>query len=57
MRKIRILELESSKGWRGQEKHIVRLINNLSKDFEVFLLVAKDSELYKRRNDRNKKNL
>ncbi len=49
MRKIRILELEASKGFGGQEKRTVRLVNNLGDEFEVFFAVAKDSELYKRR--------
>ncbi len=49
MRKIKILELESSKGFGGQEKRTVRLVNNLEEKFEVFWAVAEDSELYKRR--------
>jgi len=49
--KIRILELESSKGFGGQEKRTVRLVNNLRDDFEVFFAVAEDSQLYKRRRE------
>ena len=49
MSKIRILELESSKGFGGQEKRTVRLVNNLGDDFEVFFAVAEDSELFRRR--------
>jgi N-acetyl-alpha-D-glucosaminyl L-malate synthase BshA len=48
---MRILELESSKGWGGQEKRTVRLNNNLSDEFEVFWGVEEDSELFKRRNE------
>ena len=51
MSKIKILEIESSKGWGGQEKRTVRLINNLKEDFEVFFAVSKDSELFKRRKE------
>ncbi len=43
---IRILELESSKGWGGQEKRTVRLVNALDKSaFEVFYAVQPDSKL------------
>lgn len=52
---IRILELESSKGWGGQEKRTVRVINNLSSEFEVFFAVQKDSTLLKRKNEINAK--
>ncbi len=53
MGKIRILELESSKGFGGQEKRTVRLVNHLTDEFEVFFAVAEDSELYRRRNEIN----
>jgi len=47
---IKVLELESSKGWGGQEKRTVRLVNNLDKkDFKVFWGVQPDSALYKKR--------
>jgi len=46
---MKILELESSKGWGGQEKRTVRLNNNL--DTEIFWAVSKDSELFKRQNE------
>ncbi|GAX86804.1 conserved hypothetical protein [Lebetimonas natsushimae] len=49
--KTRILELESSKGWGGQEKRTVRLNNNLSDKFEIFWGVEKESELFKRQKD------
>ena len=43
---IRILEMESSKGWGGQEKRTVRLVNALDKSaFEVFYAVQPDSRL------------
>jgi N-acetyl-alpha-D-glucosaminyl L-malate synthase BshA len=48
---MRILELESSKGWGGQEKRTVRLINNLSDEFEVFWGVERESELFKRKKE------
>jgi len=49
MKNINILELESSKGWGGQEKRTVRLNNNL--DAEIFWAVSKESELFKRQNE------
>ncbi|WP_024787432.1 MULTISPECIES: glycosyltransferase family 4 protein [unclassified Lebetimonas] len=48
---MKILELESSKGWGGQEKRTVRLNNNLSDEFEVFWGVEKDSVLFKRQEE------
>jgi N-acetyl-alpha-D-glucosaminyl L-malate synthase BshA len=48
---MRILELESSKGWGGQEKRTVRLSNNLSDEFEVFWGVERESELFKRKKE------
>lgn len=45
---INILELDSSKGWGGQEKRTLRVINSLDKDrFKVFLVAHKDSEYLK----------
>ena len=43
---INILELESSKGWGGQEKRTVRLVNSLDKkNFKIFWGVQKESKL------------
>lgn len=50
---INILELESSKGWGGQEKRTRRVINNLSDEFKVFFAVEKDSELYAKQKEIN----
>lgn len=51
---IRILEMESSKGWGGQEKRTVRLVNNLPKDeYKVFWAVEEDSTLYKKKDEIN----
>lgn len=50
---INILELESSKGWGGQEKRTRRVINNLSNKFKVFFAVEEDSQLYKKRDEIN----
>ncbi len=48
MKKINILEMEISKGWGGQEKRTVRLINNLNKDkFKVFYVAKPDSKIVK----------
>ena len=44
---MKILELESSKGWGGQEKRTVRLNSYL--DYQIFWGVEKDSELFKRK--------
>ena len=46
---MRILELESSRGWGGQEKRTVRLNNSL--DAEIFWAVSKDSELFARQDE------
>ncbi len=52
MKKIRILELEASKGWGGQEKRTVRLVNHLNpEEFEVFFAVSPESELFKRKKE------
>jgi len=49
---IRVLELESSKGWGGQEKRTVRVINGLDKSrFKVYYGVHKDSELMRRKSE------
>lgn len=45
---INILELEASKGWGGQEKRTVRVVNGLDKSkFKVYYGVHKDSALMK----------
>ncbi len=47
---INILEMESSKGWGGQEKRTVRLVNHLSNEqYKVFWAVEEDSTLYKKK--------
>lgn len=52
MKKINILEIEYSKGWGGQEKRTVRLINNLNKDkFDIFYVAQPDSTIVKNRTD------
>ncbi len=49
---IKVLEMESSKGWGGQEKRTVRLVNNLPKnEFEVFWAVEKNSILYEKKDE------
>jgi len=51
---IKILEMESSKGWGGQEKRTVRLTSNLSKtEYKVFWAVEESSTLYKKRDEIN----
>ncbi len=51
---INILEMESSKGWGGQEKRTVRLVNNLPKDeYKIYWAVEEDSTLYKKQNEIN----
>lgn len=50
MKKIKILEMENSKGWGGQEKRTVRLVNNMDKNrFDLFYAVQPDSKLYENR--------
>lgn len=49
---INILELESSKGWGGQEQRTARLVNSLDKShFKVFWAVSPNSEIIKRKNE------
>lgn len=49
---INILELDCSKGWGGQEKRTIRLINGLDKSkFRVFFGVFKDSQIAKRKDE------
>ena len=49
---IRVLELESSRGWGGQERRTVRLTSNLNPDeFKFFFAAPEDSELYRRRKE------
>lgn len=52
MKKINILEMEISKGWGGQEKRTVRLINHLNKDeFKVFYVAQPDSNIVKNKDE------
>lgn len=52
MKKIHILEMEISKGWGGQEKRTVRLINHLNKDeFKVFYVAQPDSNIVKNKDE------
>lgn len=48
---MKILELESSKGYGGQEKRTIRLNNNL--DYDFLWGVEKDSQLYKKQKEIN----
>lgn len=49
---INVLELEASKGWGGQEKRTVRVVNGLDKSrFKVYYGVHKDSELMRRKSE------
>ncbi len=51
---INILEMESSKGWGGQEQRTLRLVNNLSLcEYKVFWAVEKESELFLRKDEIN----
>lgn len=51
---IKILEMESSKGWGGQEKRTVRLINNLPKEeYKVYWVVEEESVLYEKKDEIN----
>lgn len=51
---INILEMESSKGWGGQEKRTVRLVNNLPEnEYQVFWAVEEESTLYKKKDEIN----
>ncbi len=53
---INILEMESSKGWGGQEKRTVRLVSNLPNDeYKIFWMVEENSTLYKRKDEINGK--
>lgn len=50
----RILDVDSSKGWGGQEIRTQRLINGLNRDeFTCFFAASKQSTLYKRRGSIN----
>ena len=49
---INVLEMESSKGWGGQEKRTVRLVNHLNEErYKVFWAVEEESKLYRKRQD------
>jgi len=52
---MRILEIEYSKGWGGQEKRTQRLINYLDKKYEVFFVAQPDSSIIKYKKDINAK--
>jgi len=54
MKKINILEIEISKGWGGQEKRTVRLVNNLDKNrFDIFYVAQPDSIIVKNQKEIN----
>jgi len=48
---VRVLEIEYSKGWGGQEKRTIRLINNMSDEFEVYFVAQPDSNIVKHKNE------
>jgi len=48
---MKILEIEYSKGWGGQEKRTQRLINHLSDEFKVFFVAQPDSEIVKHQDE------
>jgi len=48
---MKILEIEYSKGWGGQEKRTQRLINHLSDEFKVFFVAQPDSEIVKHKDE------
>lgn len=50
---MRILEIEYSKGWGGQEKRTIRLINNLDKKYKVFFVAQPDSNIVKHKDEIN----
>ena len=52
MKKINILEMECSKGWGGQEKRTIRLVNNLNKNrFKIYYAAQPDSNIVKNKKD------
>ncbi len=49
---ITILEMESSKGWGGQEKRTVRLVNHLDRSkYKVLWAVEEESKLFAKRTE------
>jgi glycosyltransferase involved in cell wall biosynthesis len=49
---LNILEIEYSKGWGGQEKRTIRLINNLDKNkYKVFFVAQPDSNIVKHQDE------
>jgi len=52
---MNILEIEYSKGWGGQEKRTIRLINHLDEKYKVFFVAQPDSEIVKHKDEINAK--
>jgi len=50
---MNILEIEYSKGWGGQEKRTIRLINHLDKKYKVFFVAQPDSNIVKHKDEIN----
>ncbi|MEO1941776.1 MAG: glycosyltransferase [Campylobacterales bacterium] len=46
---MKILELEASLGWGGQEQRSVRLVNNLPQEVKIYWGVSQESEIFRRR--------
>ena len=52
---MNILEIEYSKGWGGQEKRTIRLVNNLDEKYKVFFVAQPDSEIVNHKDEINAK--
>jgi len=52
---VNILEIEYSKGWGGQEKRTIRLVNNLDEKYKVFFVAQPDSEIVNHKDEINAK--
>ena len=52
---MNILEIEYSKGWGGQEKRTIRLVNNLDKEFKTFFVAQPDSKILHHQKEINAK--
>ncbi|NPA73690.1 MAG: hypothetical protein GXO12_03155, partial [Epsilonproteobacteria bacterium] len=50
---MNILEMEHSKGWGGQEKRTIRLINNLNDRYKTFFIAQPDSQIVKHKDKIN----
>jgi len=50
---MNILEMEHSKGWGGQEKRTIRLINNLNDRYKTFFIAQPDSQIVKHKDEIN----